>query len=201
MGILVGAQACFFGLFARHVRFPREEEMELSPQLYVMLRDLSLMVFFGFGFLMAFLKRYGYSAIGLSLITSCLVVQESLLLEAAFNTQGGGLSLATLVNALCCGVAVLISAGANLGKLTPCQLLLLALLEAGFYWANSFVYTQQLGAHDAAGGVVVHAFGCYFGLSVSGWLDSAELVNLPSSSPRSPSSRATRSPARTSRTR
>ena len=27
VGILVGAQACFFGLFARHLRFPREEEM------------------------------------------------------------------------------------------------------------------------------------------------------------------------------
>lgn len=36
--------------------------------LYPYFRDVNIMIFFGFGFLMTFLRRYGYSAIAYSLL-------------------------------------------------------------------------------------------------------------------------------------
>ena len=43
-------------------------EAEESVTLYPFFRDVNIMIFFGFGFLMAFLRRYGYSAIGYTML-------------------------------------------------------------------------------------------------------------------------------------
>lgn len=41
------------------------------------------MIFVGFGFLMTFLKRYSYSALGLNFFCSCIVILEALLVVGA----------------------------------------------------------------------------------------------------------------------
>ena len=42
---------------------------------YKYMIDVSVMIFVGFGFLMAFLRRYAFSAIGYTLLISVLVIQ------------------------------------------------------------------------------------------------------------------------------
>jgi len=38
-------------------------------------QDIHVMMFVGFGFLMTFLKRYGYSSVGINMLLAALVVQ------------------------------------------------------------------------------------------------------------------------------
>jgi ammonium transporter Rh len=53
------------------------------------------MIFVGFGFLMTFLRRYGYSAVGFNFFTSALIMLEAVLLIGAVQQvcgeQGWGL--------------------------------------------------------------------------------------------------------------
>merc|ERR1719247_3167449 len=55
--------------------------------------------------------------------------------------------------------------GAVLGKVSPAQLILMGIIETAIYWVNMGIYFKELEAHDAAGGVVIHTFGAYFGLA------------------------------------
>lgn len=47
------------------------------------------MIFVGFGFLMTFLRKYGYSATGYSLFLAALVVQWSVLIKGFFEMEDG----------------------------------------------------------------------------------------------------------------
>merc|ERR1719247_1815101 len=64
--------------------------------------------------------------------------------------------------------------GAVLGKVSPAQLILMGIIETAIYWVNMGIYYKELEAHDAAGGVVIHAFGAYFGLAC------ARVISAPS---------------------
>jgi len=164
--------------------YPSKEDLEgkdggVSPLFYAMFIDVSIMIFFGFGFLMTFLKKYCFSAIGLCVVTSVLVVQVSLVMGSVLKNNlpvddvagrfgdWANLSLFTLINGLFCAGAVMISMGAVLGKVSPSQLLTMGLLETFFYWGSFSIYTTVIGAHDCAGGIILHAFGAYFGLTVT----------------------------------
>lgn len=54
------------------------------------------MIFIGFGFLMTFLKRYGYSATGLNLFVAALCVQWAILMRGFFEMEHGTIKLAKL---------------------------------------------------------------------------------------------------------
>jgi hypothetical protein len=54
------------------------------------------MIFIGFGFLMTFLKRYGYSATGLNLFVAALCVQWAILMRGFFEMDHGTIKLANL---------------------------------------------------------------------------------------------------------
>ena len=64
-------------------------------------------------------------------------------------------------------VAVLVTFGAVLGKTTPLQLIIMALLEVIFYSANQTLNSHILEAADVGRSLLIHTFGAYFGLSVS----------------------------------
>lgn len=52
-------------------------------------QDIHVMIFIGFGFLMTFLKRYGYSATGLNLFVAALCVQWAILMRGFFEMHHG----------------------------------------------------------------------------------------------------------------
>lgn len=47
--------------------------------------DVQFMIFVGFGFLMTFLRRYGYGAISFNLLIAALVAQWSLIVRPALD--------------------------------------------------------------------------------------------------------------------
>lgn len=51
------------------------------------------MIFIGFGFLMTFLKRYGYSATGLNLFVAALCIQWAILMRGFFEMEHGTIKL------------------------------------------------------------------------------------------------------------
>lgn len=48
------------------------------------------MIFIGFGFLMTFLKRYGYSAVGLNFLIAAITLQWATLCQGFFHGLGAG---------------------------------------------------------------------------------------------------------------
>jgi ammonium transporter Rh len=56
-------------------------------------QDIHVMIFIGFGFLMTFLKRYGYSATGLNLFVAALCIQWAILMRGFFEMKHGIIKL------------------------------------------------------------------------------------------------------------
>ncbi|CAG0882148.1 unnamed protein product [Cyprideis torosa] len=179
----------FIVLFAVYVENPRfaDEEADhtagedpshaqptLPPKrdLYAMFQDTHVMIFVGFGFLMTFLRHYGYSAVGINFLLGAFFVQWAILCQGGFHSYFMGhpsihMTLNTILNADIAVASVLISFGALLGRTTPMQLFFMGLVEIVLFSINEFVVYNVLKAFDAGGSIVVHTFGALFGMFCS----------------------------------
>lgn len=63
--------------------------------------------------------------------------------------------------------AVLVSYGAVVGKLSPIQYLVLALVEAPVSILNEYLVLSILKVGDVGGSIIVHFFGAIFGIAVA----------------------------------
>lgn len=105
--------------------------------------DVHTMMFIGFGFLMAFLKRYGYSALGFNFIVAAFVLEWSLIIEGWIEMiiekeDHFNITLTNLLISDFSAAAVLISFGAVIGKLSLSQLLVMAFVEVVFQRFNEY---------------------------------------------------------------
>jgi len=55
----------------------------------VNVNNIQVMIFIGFGFLMTFLRKYGYSATGFTLFMAALVVQWAVLMKGFLHMEDG----------------------------------------------------------------------------------------------------------------
>ncbi|XP_078386122.1 ammonium transporter Rh type C-like 2 [Cetorhinus maximus] len=138
---------------------------------YPIFQDVHVMIFVGFGFLMTFLKRYGFGSVGFNFLVASFSIQWALLMQGWFHSldfSDGKIKIGveSLINADFCTASVLISFGGVLGKVSPVQLLIMSLFEVTLYAVNEFILLNVLGAKDAGGSMVIHMFGAYFGLSI-----------------------------------
>ena len=62
---------------------------------------------------------------------------------------------------------MLITFGVVLGKVNRLQLLIIAIIEIVMFSVNEFILLEELKIADAGGSLVIHCFGCYFGLALS----------------------------------
>lgn len=137
---------------------------------YPSFQDVHVMIFIGFGFLMTFLQRYGFSSVGFNFLIAAFALQWATLMQGFFHGMHGGkihIGVESMINADFCTGAVLISFGAVLGKTSPVQLLVMALFEVVLFAVNEFILLSALGARDAGGSMTIHTFGAYFGLTVT----------------------------------
>ena len=145
------------------------------------------MLLVGFGFLMVFVKNYGYSAT----TGTYLVVAVGMPLYMLFRSMGiicGEPVTADCIKALLlaefAAAAALISMGAVLGRLRVYQYAILALIIVPVYMLNEWMVLDgglgiTKGFTDAAGSIVIHAFGAYFGLGLTVALTSRALRETP----------------------
>eukprot|EP00899_Mesostigma_viride_P011723 jgi/Mesvir1/20551/Mv21740-RA.2 len=130
------------------------------------------MIFVGFGYLMTFLRKYGFSAVGFTFLVAAVCIQWHILVGGAVENLFAAewkpikLTIETFVTSDFAAGSVLIAFGVLLGKITPSQLVLVALLQVVFYSVNENLGIM-LGAVDVGGSLVIHAFGAYFGLAAA----------------------------------
>lgn len=139
---------------------------------YAMFQDVHVMIFVGFGFLMTFLSKYGFSAVGYNFLISALAIQWSMIIAGMMGWDGGkagkiSIGVGELLGADFATAAVLISFGAILGKTSALQLLVMTIIEIVLFNVNEHIGRHYLGAVDAGDSIFVHAFGAYFGLAVA----------------------------------
>ncbi|KAL9904469.1 ammonium transporter Rh type A isoform X1 [Glossina fuscipes] len=181
-------QIILFMLFAVFVRYGKAALPAEVPGLfqehvskYPHFQDVHVMIFVGFGFLMTFLKKYGYSATGYTLFMSALIIQWTILVKGFFHMYDGKieLSLEHIIHSDISAAVPLISMGVLLGRTTPIQLLFMALFEIILFAVNEYVALEILSICDVGGSITVHAFGAYFGLAVSLMLRPKKEENEP----------------------
>ncbi|XP_005059053.1 PREDICTED: ammonium transporter Rh type B isoform X2 [Ficedula albicollis] len=129
-----------------------------------------IQVLLSFGLLVAFLSRYGSGSAATSILIMAFAIQWAVLIQGIFHFFLNGkiyVGAQSMVSADFCTAAVLLSAGAVLGRVNPVQLLLLALLEVTVCTLNEYILLSLMGVSDSGGSLTVHTFGAYFGLVVS----------------------------------
>ncbi|XP_078448588.1 ammonium transporter Rh type C-like isoform X1 [Lampetra planeri] len=138
---------------------------------YPSFQDVHVMIFIGFGFLMTFLKRYGFSSVGFNFMLAAFGIQWATLMQGWFEHLGPDgkirVGVINMINADFCTASVLIAFGAVLGKTTPVQMLFMAIFQVTLFAVNEFIILHPLHCNDAGGSMTIHTFGCYFGLAVS----------------------------------
>ncbi|NWU16656.1 RHAG protein, partial [Cephalopterus ornatus] len=132
-------------------------------------QDVHVMIFVGFGFLMTFLKKYGFSSVGINMLIAAFGLQWGTLMQGFWHMHEGKIQVdfRSMINADFSTATALISFGAVLGKTNPIQMLILTILEITIFACNEHLVTEVLQATDVGASMTIHAFGAYFGLAVT----------------------------------
>ncbi len=153
---------------------PALEDLQNVGQYNFSIHILAMLLV-GFGFLMVFVRNYGYSA----LTGTYLVVATGIPLYVFLRSTGvissepiEASTVQALLYAEFAVAAGLIAMGAVLGRLRVFQYILLAALIVPAYMLNEWMvidgglgFTE--GFTDSAGSIIIHAFGAYFGLGMT----------------------------------
>lgn len=145
---------------------PKDNSLE---HYYPMFQDVNVMIFIGFGFLMTFLKRYGYGAVGLNFLLASIAVQWAIIMQSFWDAHDGKIHIhiTKMINADFASATVLISYGALLGKASPLQLVVMSIIEITIFACNEHLGVEIFQAADIGGSMFLHTFGAYFGLAVT----------------------------------
>lgn len=133
------------------------------------------MLLVGFGFLMVFVQRYGYSATTGTYLVVAVGLPVYFLLRSMGVLTAERVPAQSIKGLLLAEFAVasaLISTGAVLGRVRLHQYGLLALVMVPLYMLNEWLVLDgglgiTKGFQDSAGSIIIHAFGAYFGLGLA----------------------------------
>jgi ammonium transporter Rh len=140
------------------------------------------MLLVGFGFLMVFVQRYGYSATTATFMVTAVGLPVYFMLRSMGVLTAEAVPMHSIKGLLLAEFAVasaLISTGAVLGRIRLHQYCLLALFMVPLYMLNEWLVLDgglgiTKGFVDSAGSIIIHAFGAYFGLGLAIALTSAK---------------------------
>src|SRR4030065_2039672 len=134
-----------------------------------------VMLLMGFGFLMVFIRKYGYTSITATYLAVALSLPLYMLIRPYLWGSVANISIANismLLFAEFAAASLLIAIGGPLGRVNTSQYLLIGLLFTPSYTINEwFLFSGAvipIGAFlDTAGSVMIHAFGAYFALGMT----------------------------------
>jgi ammonium transporter Rh len=133
------------------------------------------MLLVGFGFLMVFVKRYGYGATTGTYLIVAVGIPLYIGLRATGMLSAEPIGAHTIKGLLLAEFAVasaLIAMGAVLGRVRIYQYIILAVMLTPLYMINEWLVLDgglgfTKGFVDSAGSIIIHAFGAYFGLGLA----------------------------------
>ena len=145
------------------------------------------MLLVGFGFLMVFVRNCGYSATTGTFLVVAAGLPFYLLLRFTGVVSAESLpadSINVLLLAEFAVASALIAMGAVLGRLRVYQYALVGIFTVAAYMVNEWLVLDgglgiTRGFVDAAGSVVIHSFGAYFGLGLAMVLTSRGSRAIP----------------------
>jgi ammonium transporter Rh len=132
--------------------------------------DIMVMLLIGFGFLMVFVKKYGYTSVTATFLLVALTLPLYMLFRPYLWGSASDLSIANismLLFAEFAAASLLIAIGGPLGRINTHQYLLIGLMFTPLYALNEWILLSgafiPAGAFlDTAGSISIHAFGAYF---------------------------------------
>lgn len=158
----------------------------VAVQKYNRAIHIMAMLIAGFGFLMVFVKKYGRSSVTATYLLVSAAIPLYILKDSLGIIGGPNVEIDRLILAEFAAAALLICAGAPLGRLKMSQYLLLALLFIPCYALNEWIILDSglgLIAHgsfiDTGGSIIIHAFGAIFGLGVIMTMTTEKEFNTP----------------------
>src|SRR5665648_455029 len=133
--------------------------------------DILAMLLLGFGFLMVFVRKHGFSSITATFLVVSVALPLYMLIKSFLGEgfESSLISIDSFILAEFAAASLLIAIGAPLGKLKMDQYIIMAALFIPAYILNEWLILESglfEGFIDAGGSVVIHAFGAYFGLGV-----------------------------------
>ncbi|MDE2366771.1 MAG: ammonium transporter [Betaproteobacteria bacterium] len=148
------------------------EARQVAQYNYVI--HILAMLLVGFGFLMVFVRRYGFGATTGTYLVVAVGLPLYMLMRAngIFAHEIAPNTVKALMYAEFAVASALIAMGAVLGRLRVFQYALLALFLVPAYLLNEWLVLDNgmgltAGFQDSAGSIIIHAFGAYFGLALS----------------------------------
>lgn len=128
------------------------------------------MLLIGFGFLMTFVRKHGFSSITATFLVVSVALPLYMLIKGI--VEGGHMPVVSIdmfILAEFGAASLLIAIGAGLGRLKMDQYIAMAILFVPAYMFNEWLILESgyfNGFTDIGGSIVIHAFGAYFGLGV-----------------------------------
>jgi len=173
---------CIYGRYANEAHPTAISDFANVSRNYPILLDIHTLLLVGFGFLITFLRRYGFSSLAINLMIVAFVLEFAILLRGFLSTEFSNsgyftISLKDVARADYTATAVLITFGAVVGKLTPIQHVIFAFLETIAQVLNEILVIRILGVGDVGGSIIVHFFGAIFGVVVARLIFKPQHIN------------------------
>nr|XP_033809995.1 blood group Rh(CE) polypeptide isoform X2 [Geotrypetes seraphini] len=159
-------ETIFISIFLFSISFEPAEASKVYPAF----QDINVMIFLGFGFLLTFMRRFGFSGVGFNLLIAAFGIQWAIILDGVlFHFKEGSvtINMPSLLIGSMSTVPALISAGALLGKVNPVQLIWVTLVEVTLFTVNRWIISDLFMIEKHASLMFVHIFGAYFGLAIA----------------------------------
>jgi ammonium transporter Rh len=136
--------------------------------------DVLLMLLIGFGFLMVFVRKYGYTSITTTFLMVALSLPLYMLVRPYLWGSASALTatnISLLLFAEFAAASLLIAIGGPLGRINTSQSLLIGALFTPLYALNEWILFSGAvipagTVLDTAGSISIHAFGAYFALGL-----------------------------------
>lgn len=167
LGIAMVPQLNEFG--KQGIMTAAENEFMYEKSIHIL-----VMLLIGFGFLMVFVRKYGYTSITATYLIVALSLPLYMVIRPYLWGSASDLTIANismLLFAEFAAASLLIAIGGILGRVNTSQYLLIGLLFTPIYALNEWLlFSGALipsGAFlDTAGSISIHAFGAYFSIGM-----------------------------------